>query len=424
MTASVLTGLSGQAALIVSGVVVARMLGVENRGNLALLTVLPLIITQFGSLGLPLAMTYEIARQPLVAYALLRRLGRFIAFQTLVLTLLHVATLAMLVHGRADAVQQAALTTTIAVPGLIALQYGLAVLQGQQRYRAFNVLRLAPALLYAGVAFGLFIAGPGTLLVLAAGISASWLVVGLTTIALALRGCDKTMSGEDLPPTRQLLRFGVRGVLGSVSPSDGAGLDQMVVGLFLSVRALGLYVVAAAFMNLSRLVTQSIGLVAYPNIAARREIRDATRAMWRFTALGTGAALVITVVLELTVDRMIELLFGESFAAADDVARVLLLAALLSGVRRVLSDAARGANRPLLGTVAEVASWVCLVPTMVLLTPLLGLYGVALALVVASAASLYVIVRGVRSPQSAAPAADPADRPVPPGGVAEIGDPG
>ena len=406
---SVATGLLGQAALVISGVVVARMLGVENRGHLALLTVLPLVFTLFGALGLPLALTYEIARRPSIARALLRRLRRFIVLQTLVLTALHLLAVWLLVRGSADEVKLAAWMTAIGVPALSALQLGLAVLQGQQRYREFNVLRLAPAVLYAALSLVLFIDGSGTLPLLAAGITACWLVVGLATVAFAIRRSEDDASEADLPSTRRLLRFGVRGMLGSVSPTDGAGLDQVAVGLFLSARSLGLYVVAAAFMNLSRLVTQSIGLVAYPNVAGRRDADDATRAMWRFAALGTGAALAITVVLELTVDRLIEVLFGPSFVSAAGVARVLLIAALLAGARRVLSDAARGANRPLVGTVAEVISWVCLLPAMVLLTPLLGLYGIALALVIASAASLAVIVRGVRSPARSGSPYPPSD---------------
>lgn len=396
LRASVLTGLAGQAALIVSGVVVARMLGVQNRGSLALLTVLPLMITLFGALGLPLALTYEIARAPSIAVPLLQRLARFIAIQTLLLTLLHLAVLALVVHARADEVQLAALLTTVAVPALIALQYGLAVLQGQQRYREFNALRLAPAALYAALAFALFAVGSGTLPMFAAGVAASWLAVGVATVVLAIKGGEPAQSTAVLPPTRRLLRFGMRGMLGSASPSDGAGVDQAVVGIFLSTRSLGLYVVAAAFMNLSRLVTQSIGLVAYPNVAARRDADDAARAMWRFTALGAAAALAVTVALAFSVGRLIEILFGQSFAAADGVARVLLVAALFAGTRRVLSDAARGANRPLAGTVAEITSWAVLVGAMIVLTPLMEHNGVALALVIASAVSLVVLVRGLR----------------------------
>jgi O-antigen/teichoic acid export membrane protein len=283
-------------------------------------------------------------------------------------------------------------------------------MQGQHRHGEFNVLRLAPAMLYASVALSLFVLDAGTLPLIAACTAACWLAIGVLTLVLAVRRSPPPPPGVSPPPTAQLVRFGTRAMLGSVSPSDGAGIDQVVIGLFLSTRALGLYVVAAAFMNLSRLVTQSIGLVAYPNVAGRRDPQAAARAMWRFTAIGVAAAIAIIAALELVVDHLIVFFFGESFAPAAGVARILLLAALFLGVRRVLSDAARGANRPLAGTVAEVVSWAVLIPAMIVLTPLFGLHGVAWALVLASVASLCVIVWRVRRPlppQSPQPASGP-----------------
>jgi O-antigen/teichoic acid export membrane protein len=120
--------------------------------------------------------------------------------------------------------------------------------------------------------------------------------------------------------------------------------------------------------------------------------------MWRFTAIGVAAAAAIVVVLELIVDHLIVFFFGESFAPATSVARVLLIAALFMGARRVLSDAARGANRPLAGTLAEIASWAVLIPAIIVLTPLFELHGVAWALVLASVGGLWVMLWRVRRP--------------------------
>jgi len=411
---SVLTGLSGQAALIVSGVVAARTLGVEDRGNLALLIVLPAILAQLGGLGLPLAVTFEIAREPSVARPLLRQISLFVVPQTVILTLVHAAILAWLVRHRGSEVQFAAVLTLVAVPASIALQHGLAVMQGQQRYREFNLLRLAPVVLYAGLALVVFIADSGDLPVLAGCFSACYLSVGVAALALAVHGSSPRSAIGNLPATAKLLQFGMRSVVGSAAPSDGSGVDQAVVGVALSTGSLGLYVVAAAFMNLSRFVTQSVGLVAYPNVAGRLDRREAEHAMWKFTAIAAAAAVVIIVGLEFTVGWLIVLFFGPSFAAAAGVARVLLIAAFFLGVRRVLSDAARGAHRPLAGSVAEITSWAVLIPALFILTPLFDLYGVAAALTLASAASLGVIVQGARRAPKPDIARESPPPPVPP----------
>jgi len=396
--ASVLTGLIAQAALMVSGVFVARMLGVENRGTLALLIVVPMFVVMLGGLGLPLATTFEIARNPTITRPMLRQLRRFVGLQTMILTLVHGVILVLLVRGRAYEVQVAAVFTIVLIPGVIAFQHGLAVMLGEQRYSEFNLLKIAPAFVFAAVAFAAFVVNMGTLPLLTAASAGSWFVVGLLTLALAIRGSEHQEAGASLPSTRQLVRFGARSMLGSPAPSDGGGIDQVVIGLFLSTRAVGLYVVAAAFMNLSRLVTQSIGFIASPHVAAHRDPVSAERAMWRFTATGVVAAGVITIALELVIDRLIVFFFGESFAPAAGVARVLLIAAFFLGTRRVLSDAARGFGRPLAGSVAEAASWAILIPAMIVLTPRFGAHGVAWALVLASLTSLWVIVSRVRQP--------------------------
>ena len=59
---SVMTGLGGQAVLIISGILAARILGVEGRGYLALLIIFPVVLCQLGGLGLPQAVTYYTAR--------------------------------------------------------------------------------------------------------------------------------------------------------------------------------------------------------------------------------------------------------------------------------------------------------------------------------------------------------------------------
>jgi hypothetical protein len=58
--------------LVASGVLVARTLGPENRGYLALLALFPAILSELGNLGLPLAVTYYIARDRTHAAAIAR----------------------------------------------------------------------------------------------------------------------------------------------------------------------------------------------------------------------------------------------------------------------------------------------------------------------------------------------------------------
>jgi O-antigen/teichoic acid export membrane protein len=75
------------------------------------------------------------------------------------------------------------------------------------------------------------------------------------------------------------------------------------------------------------------------------------------------------IVLVLGADRLVPFMFGDSFAGAAGTTQWLLAAALLSAIRRVLADAGRGLGRPLIGTVAEISTWLSFIVLLLLVRP-------------------------------------------------------
>ena len=82
---------------------------------------------------------------------------------------------------------------------------------------------------------------------------------------------------------------------------------------------------------------------------------------------------------DLACSLLLPFFFGQEFQSAVGIARVLLIGGLFMGMRRVLSDGARGIGRPGAGTMAEVVTWMVLLPALVFTLPL-GILGVAWAL--------------------------------------------
>ena len=89
---------------------------------------------------------------------------------------------------------------------------------------------------------------------------------------------------------------------------------------------------------------------------------------------------------------LISLFFGGDFAEATAIAQILLLASLFMAGRRVLTDGVNGLGYPGYGTIAEVASWILLLPGIAIFLPWFGAEGVALALAVSWGASLALLV--------------------------------
>jgi O-antigen/teichoic acid export membrane protein len=370
--------------------VAARILGVEDRGYLALLALFPAVLAQFGSLGVPLAVTFFVSRRLTEAHIVVRNAARIALAQAAVLVPLHGLVVWTLLAGHGPAVRTAALYTLAAVPASLGQHYGLAVLQGQGRLRAFNLLRVLAPSAYSATVVTLLLVGTGDLPKVTLAWVAANLIVAAAIVTTAALGIPPAGSGHI--GAKALVGFGLKSLLGSASPIDTFRLDQAVVGLLLSPAALGIYVVGMAFTNLPRFVAQSIGLVSYPAVARERDERQRVSTMWRFVFLATLVAAVLVGALELLAGRLVLLFFGEEFEGAVSVARILLIGAFFLSVRRVVTDGARGAGRTAAGSVAEVGSWLVLGPALLLLAPRFGAEGVAAAVALSSGLSLAMLL--------------------------------
>ena len=135
---TILSGIAGQAVLVISGILVARALGPEKRGYLALLVVFPIILSQLGSFGLPQAATYFIASNPDDARIVYNRLKMPFFVQLFLLVIIHLIIISLYIRNEPKEVIIAGYLSLAVIPGLLAQQYSLAILQGCQMYRPFN----------------------------------------------------------------------------------------------------------------------------------------------------------------------------------------------------------------------------------------------------------------------------------------------
>lgn len=391
---SVAASLVGQAALVVTGVIVARALGPTDRGHLALLLLLPSVLLQVGTLGLPLATTYFIAREPAHELHVRRSVARPAIVQLVVLTLVQAGVLWLLVRGEPTKVEAAAAVSLALLTGALANMYGKALLQGQRRYRPFNILRNDVVGFYLAGVLVLVVAGRVDLVAVSVAWVAANLLAGALTLAIAVRP-HPPVPQQGGPALREMTRFGLRGWLGSLSPVTTFRLDQAVVGLFLAPQALGLYVAALAFTNLPSVISRGVAMIALPQMARPGRGGGEVRSFVLLTVVLTGG---VVVGLALLAGWLVPLFFGEDFEPAVTSTRILLVGSFFYGVRRVLTDAVSGAGRPGLGSLAELSSWIVLVPLLALFAPRWGIEGVAAALAASYAASLGVFGVLLRGP--------------------------
>jgi O-antigen/teichoic acid export membrane protein len=387
---AIATGFAIQAVLVVTGPLLARMLGPDGRGYLAALILWPLVITQLGNLGIPSALTYSIARDSSASRALARIGLSFALPQALLLIAFQALWLLLILHGDPHQVRVAGWLTLALVPAMLAQQYGLALLQGHLRLRLFNGLRLLPWFLYAVGVAALFAAGDDAIVAIVAVLLTAFLISGSTSLLCGLR-----FSRGEAPPSVGrgfLVSFGLRGLLSSFSAVDVLRPDQVVLALFLSPAALGLYVVGLAFTNLPYFVAKSVGLITFPWVASRPQKADARRTMWSLLWLTTAIAVVLVAILCASAHWLVPFFFGRAFSDAITVTYIVLPGMIFLSARRVLSEGLKGRGYPLAGTVGELVSlaWVAL--ALAVLVPLWGIYGAAVALSSSYVLSLLLLV--------------------------------
>ena len=285
----------GQVALLVSGVFAARILGPQARGELALLLLLQVVVGQFGLLGLPFALTYEIARAPKESSAIVRRLTRPVALQIALLTGSTAVLVTALTLGPWSGFAAPALVSVASLPGGAATVLWPRGIAGAEPLPAFQRAPECAACPIRGWRFGPVRRGGGTLMALTVCWVVSTTVAGFTSLRVALTRTCRADATQDAGLIPRMVRFGLKGLLGSASPIETFRLDQAIVGPFLSTSALGLYVAGLSFSNLPRVIGQSVGIVAYPHVAASAP--DARRrAMFRailFAALACGAPVAV-----------------------------------------------------------------------------------------------------------------------------------
>lgn len=395
---SLVAAVASQGGLVISGVFAARLLGPQDRGYLALVMLIPLALTYAGGLGLPLAATYYIARQRGTAAAIARRLRPVLAIQALVLMALQAVAVALLLPGSRLAAGLVALVWT---PAVLVYQLALGILQGRQRFRAFNVVRVVPVFFYALGVAALYAIHYQDVAAVAAAWTLAYVLGGAIALAAALHNIEH--DPEAKPPTvGEMTRFGCRGLLGSTSPIEAFRIDQAFVGLALSPTALGYYVVAYAFTNFPRIASQSIGMIAYPAVADVNDPQAARRLGARFLRFNFLVCGAVVAGLAIVTPYLLPRIYGHDFSAAVTTSQVLLASAWFLSMRRVLSDVLRGRGRPLVGTVAELVSWFALVPSILTLAPAYGTVGAATAVLIASVCSVGVLLAatlGWRAPR-------------------------
>ncbi|MCW2767680.1 MAG: Polysaccharide biosynthesis protein [Nocardioides sp.] len=398
-----------QGLTLVTGVLSARMLGVEGRGQVALVFALGLMASQltFGG-SLPNAIAKNLAQRQLAARDGLRRIARR-RVGLLVPTSVAAAGVMLVLQRDQPVGENWALAVAVAVMTLQTIVFRLIIgsLQGEIRHLArMAIVGMIPQALFTLALTTAFVAGWdwSAIDVLLSFFVASAVGLGFGWAALA----RPTRRPEDELDEDELWSEARKNYVSSIGPIDGVGLDRIFVGALLGVVELGLYAAATAVSNLCRIVGNAVSVIVLPRVAMNHADPVGQRAVIRqWVPIAAGLIALVVIALELVVGPAIRLAFGDEFEGAIRCAHWLVLADGLLGFRKVLVAVLQGQGR------GGTASWIELAVTPVMVLGIVtasfydSLTGIGLTMVLVGVLSCVglglAVTRGNRERQPVSP---------------------
>ena len=394
------TTVAGTGMNVVSGVLLARLLGAEGRGHLTAIQMLPMLVATMGQLGMNEAVIYFGGRDR-------PRTGRY-AVSAAALTVLAGLPIALLAAWAVPSVFigypprvvwacqiSMALLFVNAIDGI-----GIATARARHDIPLWNVLRMAPRGLWMLLVVFCFMAGIADPVVIALAYLAAYAALAPFLIAPVRRH----LAGAWRPDPKlwpELLGFGLPVAAGVAPRLLNERIDQLAIATLLPARELGLYSVAVGWTGMAQLPALTMVAVAFSKMAGMVEhqakVRFLCGNLWAVGAATGGVALILGALTPWAMGPI----YGKEFVSAVPLAWVMFLAVMLRSLAWMLQTGFQACGRPVLGMVSQWVGLAALVVCAVLLVPGHGALGAAWSLVAASTASLAVAVmlapRGLRA---------------------------
>ncbi|MDT5060710.1 MAG: hypothetical protein QOH63_1169 [Acidobacteriota bacterium] len=365
---------------VAAGIIVARWLGAERFGQLAVINVAVATIVQLSSAGLPSANTYFIAqdKRRLASASINSVLFALIAGGLLALGLTGLAALRPDWFGFIP--PRLIGIAAVSIPFQLITLIGLNIFLAVGRVERFNLLDLAGqmfVLINALVALIILNKGLWTLVSLNTGAS---ILVGLVIVMLVgaygAKLKERLAWRPDLRLFGRMMRYGVKFHISILAGALIFRADLLVVNHFRGDREAGVYAVASQVAMMLMMLPGVIATLLFPRVAARRdETGELTCVVTRHTAF----VMLIICLVSAPLSLILPLLYGAAFADVSVQLLILLPGVYLIGLESVMVQHFNAMGLPAAVPLFWLATLAVNVTLVFTLVPAFGARGAALA---------------------------------------------
>ena len=386
---TIITMVAILAVNVITGMITARTLGPEGRGEQAALILWPEFMANVITLGIPSALVYNLRRYP-------EERSNFFSAATIICGGLGIGSAAVgivflpqwLSQYPPETIRMAQLLMPIVPIFLLAQLFAMA-LDASSQFAISNLGRYMMPLGTLLFLLGLVLTDNINPYTAALAYILPGIVVFASRIAYLRKLFQFRWSGLGKTYGR-LMSYGVRSYGVELVKTLSGQLSQVVIVGLLSSTNLGIYVVA---LNLSRMMNvfqTSFVTVLFPKVAGR-PVKEVVAMTGRAVRVSLALTCMAGIAVSLLAPIVLKLLYGEEFLVAIAVFRILLVEIIINGTVWVFLQAFMAVNKPGIVTILQGLGVAISVPLMFILIPLYGLEGAGLALLCSSTVRLILI---------------------------------
>ena len=365
-----------------TGVLTARALHPQGRGELAAILLWPQVLSGALSLGIPSAMIYNLRSTPKRASQLLTAgllLALLVGVVASIAAILAAPTLMRQYRPEVVTVAQCVMPNVIVATYLL---IGRGALEARSLFMHSGlVLTTPPLLTLVGLSV---LAVSGRLTPESAAVT--YIASGIPALGLVLRHLPLSFShsvSEIRACMRALLSYGVRSYGIDLCGTLAFYIDQALVVTLLSPGQMGAYVVALSLSRVMNVGQQAVTTVLFPKMVGlgTAEVAALTQRVLRVTSTVSAVSVIAIALFGRTV---LQIVYGSAYVNGGMLLLLLVIEAAIAGCVSIVAQAFMASGRPGIITIQQVIGLGCAVPLMLVLIPRMGVTGAAAALLVST----------------------------------------
>ncbi|WP_127551221.1 lipopolysaccharide biosynthesis protein [Paenibacillus amylolyticus] len=383
----------------ITSIITSRMFGVEGKGAFSAILFWPTFLIGLVSWGLPTSIIYNLKREAAEKSAEYLRLS-FMVQIPISFILGAIAWIYMpswMADYPPEVITISRWFTVTSIPVLILINLLSALSQSRDRFQVYNGIRLYNPVLKVIVMISLWLLGAMSIGM------ASFVSIASSVIVVAWAAYTLRDSLQFKWFTKAIDRKAAKNLFGYGSRVFGVELlgtlytqfDKIIILALLTPRDFGLYSVVFALSRIYNAVQNAISSVVFPKVTGLPQ-DQVIRTVGRAFRLSLIIMTIIVMPTMFIGNWLMGVLFGKEFLEASQAFYILAFECIIGGGSWILASAFNALGRPGLVMIRQLIALSVTIGLFFVLTPLWGLNGIAIALLLGSIVRMLVTVAAMK----------------------------